>query len=779
MNLSILGRNIFDISFGNRKANLATPPGGMPNARVSKPDDATFAGLISGAKDYLSYLSPGVPPELLELISKLCLIDANFAQAISNIVYLGNNGHQIVVTASSKLQIRKALKRLNELGARIQIDNLINTLFRQLGLYGALSLEWIPLQNLSGIDTFAAVPVHSIRFKHEDGRYRPYQYTSKGDYIELNETTYMYSALEQDESSPYGIPPFIAAIPSGIIQMYAGENLKAVIKMFGLLGFISLSVEPPDQNPGESDEDYWTRSNGYLTDIATNFGNSNYRDGFAVTWNNTELKHAPITKDSRGVSEVQKMIDIRQMSGLKMDPALMGRSYSTTETYAGVVYSKMLNEIDNFRRLIKGIIEKGYQLDLLMSGIAVKTMSLSFSPNSSLKPKEEAETKKVETEDLILQQDAGWISPDQAAQSKGYEKAYMGDFPADSGGDQRASATLIWHQGSSTYRMVQEAITVQASAIDDDPRVGEVIIDDDPAEVDLGPEKAKESRRLRWVREYLKAIDGVDEKARTEIMAEVKKKLKAGEFAASSADDFASKVFGYIGKRHPQLLKKLEAATVIGTAALRVFQYYRLRDKIIDKEIRIPFKLNMADKRAAAFMGKLDNFYVSKYLKNEGATGPILRFLREEYLEGGYEKVDEFAIKFGTKLGNVSKSQLRMIADTGVSRIRNAGHVRQMATFEIKVAEIMEILDRLTCPQCEEVDGRTFTVATADARLQELYALPPAEFNEKVYRGAPEAWKKGGERAAGYAKGKSGDALVEQNIFVPLHSRCRGTLVAR
>ena len=766
----------FEIKRGSKKDSGRVGSVTMPRIRRSEPPES-FASLLGMAGGFFSGVDPKVPYNFLEIISKLCLTNPDFSQAIDNIISLGNNGHQLMITADSARRVDKALKRLNLLSDRINVENLINRLFRQAGTYGALSHEWIAAKNLSEIKTYAMVPVKDIRFKYDvdESRYVPMQQSLRGDMIELNENTYTYSALEQDENSPYGIPPFVAGLRHAMIQIDVADNIAFAIKKFGLLGILDIAMKTPPQQEGESNEDYLTRITGVLTDLSKNI-RENYRDGMMAHFENITLNNTPISTDMRGASDVNQMIEEQVMSGLRQDPAMLGRSYSTTETYGEVVYTKMVNSLDNYRRHVKFLIEKGYMLDLLMGGIIVTTLSMDFSGNSSFKPKEQAETSKIVTDTAISRMDAGLISPDQAAQEIGYEKAFSQGLPSDNGDagfKNMISAKFNFMNGR--YILIKESIPILNTEfqIDNEADISEL---EKLPVAELAAEKGIERRRLRWVNQYFRQIKGIDDKARGKVLEAVSRKLENKEFSTEDPDKFADDIFSYVSEELPNILADEGLLDTVKQRIYATYFYYRVRDNIVDAK-RIPGLLKLPDKRAVKFLNGLDDFYFSKYLQNDSAKKPMLKFLKKEYLEGGYTNIDKFIERYGKNFGNISKSQIQRIVDTSVSRIRNWGHIRQMSEFKVKYYEIVEVLDRITCPICLEMDGKIFPVGKADERILKLSELSAEDFNEKVYKNAPAKTQ---EEWIDYAKSKSGKEMIADNIVgPPFHSRCRGRQVAK
>ena len=333
----------------------------IPRVRVSVDESADYGSLLQVAQGRLATVDPQVPLPFYDIIEKLCLVNPDFSQALNNTIRLGNPGHELSVTAGSEAAMQAALERLNRLAVKLNTDQLINRLIRQAAVGGAVSLEWVAAADLSGIEKAALVPVKSIRFRYDRkaDRYIPLQQLGRANrQVELNELTYFYSALESSDNSPYGIPPFLAALGNAVIQLFMMENLKFMSRKFGLLGFEDVTVEPPVKKPGETDEAYRRRVTDYLNAFAADFSD-NYRDGVVAHLDNIEINHHDLTGDARGAKEVLQMNEEQIASGLKTDPALLGRSYSTTETYAGVVYAMLIKQIENVQRLVKRAVEKG------------------------------------------------------------------------------------------------------------------------------------------------------------------------------------------------------------------------------------------------------------------------------------------------------------------------------------------------------------------------------------------------------------------------------------
>lgn len=755
---------LLDFLKRRKKSNVITVP--LPRKRVSSEEPSSLGSLILIAQSSLDIVNPKVPTNFLEIIEKFCIVNPDFSQALGNVVRLGNTGHEITVASGDEATIEAAAERLNKLAARINTDKLVNRLLRQVAVSGAISLEWVATSDLSGIDRAVLVPVSSIKFKYDKkaDAYKPFQFVSRSnDYVELNELTYIYSAIETSDNSPYGIPPFVSALGSAVIQLYMMDNLKFIIKKLGLLGFISvaLDMESIPQQPGESQDSYTQRLTSHLTEFATNFS-ENYRDGIAAHLDNMKIEHHNVAGDARGAKDILQMNEEQISSGLKTDPALLGRSYSTTETYAGVVYSMLIKQLENLQRIIKRAIEQGYRLDILMANIPVDDVSVHFNPNAALKPKEEAEAEAIRTDTAIAKMDAGIISPDDAARELGYEQAYGGSFEADT---DKLQATLSFDGGR--YRIKEIGFPAVLAR-----RLPGSFGKKRKPERD--PEGIIERRRQRWVNKYNGDVLQIDSLAIGEVVRDIKSRLVS--LLGYSPEEFAEEVYSIVSELHPANLKKLGLEKKVIADVLIIYRHYRIRDQLISGK-RIPIKLTLPDKRAISFLESLDDFHISKYVRNDGARKRVLNFLKTEHLEGRTAKINSFAKAFRNELGELSKSQVRRIVDTSVSRLRNWGHIRQMAEGRTGVAEVSEVMDSITCDLCRAMDGEFFRVSHADHKIGELSELSPDDYQKRVYDDAPWEYK---YDPVAYAERHSIEDFIENDMVgPPFHAHCRGRLIAK
>jgi hypothetical protein len=398
--------------------------------------------LSRGINDYAGLLGavlPAIDFDVLRCLKTLWISNPDFSQYVANIVHLGNPGHQLLIDAGTSARAEAAIARLNAAAARIYqnaagVDGLINAYLAQIAWSGALSSEDVVNLAARRVEQVVIVPVEQIRFRFQEGEYRAYQQPGEGmditraafwpGPVELNPDTYHYYALQTIENSPYAKPPATAAI--GILngpQADAIDNIKFIAKKLGLLGLVSVSVTPPPQERNEAPQEYKARAKQYLSSVRSVLDQS-FHKGILVTYRDQKVEHANVASDGSGAYDIFRIIEEQAMSGLAMPPAFFGRTDSTTETYAEVVYNLLLAQIGNIQRLAKRRQESTYRLDLRLGGVEVAGVSVQFNRANARNPVSQAQADQLRVQTAIEKVRAGFISADQAAQELGYESAY-------------------------------------------------------------------------------------------------------------------------------------------------------------------------------------------------------------------------------------------------------------------------------------------------------------------------------------------------------------------
>jgi hypothetical protein len=161
--------------------------------------------------------------------------------------------------------------------------------------------------------------------------------------------------------------------------------------------------------------------------------------------------------------------------------AFHGRNYTTTETFADVIYNILVSQMANHQRLAKRRIERTYDLDLMLAGIPVDDVSVTFNRAESRNAYQMAQADQIRQEMAFERCDRGLTSPDQCAQEQNYDTYFDPELiskgnPGVAGalstrrlsGLTRAgvSATFRFDRSSQRYRFAGTPIVLAGAPVD-------------------------------------------------------------------------------------------------------------------------------------------------------------------------------------------------------------------------------------------------------------------------------------------------------------------------
>jgi hypothetical protein len=691
------------MSFWDRFKRPAPKTVDVESGRVSVPEEdfATGMGRLAG---FYGIKTPKFPLEYLGILELLSIWNPDISQALSIIVNLGNTGHEIEVDGKSPEAV---LDRVNGLASTIYktgggVDGLVNHFLRQISLMGALSAEWVVADNIKdGIKDAVVVPVRSIRFKRDDGVFQPYQYTGGSfdqAYVKLNPLTYSYNPIQTMDDDPYGIPGFYAALKNIEVQLDSIGGIAHIVRKMGLLGFLDVSMKIPDKKPGESDAAHKTRLQARLKAYAKSY-TANFSKGVAVHYDDQEAKHNNVgSTAAAGAKAIFNLNEEQILSALDIPPSMMGRSYSTTETYASVDFERLTKRLLNSRRTTKRFLEKGYNLDLSLSGINA-SVSVKFNGNSGFQEKESAEAEGQRIENVVAKRDAGFISEDEAARELGYEEA-TGQRPPE----RDPGLSFKFNREKSRYEFVRPtlpAINTHAFAKDSDKRV----------------------------QNYAEAIRSVLDPCEDNA---IKAALKAAGKSYANETAFAEGVFKAFDKELLKHLKKSNSNKVSDKYVKYAWQFYRVEDNsdMPKKQNRSRFgiDINLADTNAIRYLTAIDRFFFGSgnYLtKNKVVGTKFINWLENEYITKGLNIRDDKTMKafqgeFKDMVKVTTWKKINQLVNTTMSRIQNFGQTMKLHEAGFKRFRIVGPKTAPICSFCANMVGRVFDVEIAAKRLSKV-----------------------------------------------------------
>jgi hypothetical protein len=425
------------LASGFKPEESAPTKKGLPMKRVSLPSDSADLMNIAKTSGPVPFVNPKkFPVEIYEILGYLTMFNPDLRQAVKHVVELGNTGHLLTVEADTESAIDAVVDRVEMQSNRIYpfaagVDGLVNAYFSQIIRFGATSSEWVPNNTLTGVDRVFMVPVRTIRWilRKDLMGYDPVQKPENQivydpeNFIKLNPRTYHYMNLETDEDSPYAVPPFLAAIGPVAIQKMMTDNIRKIIKKLGIMGVATYAVDPPAQRPGESDTDYNIKCLAYLDQMATQLQGT-FSEGLAIGFKGAfDFDVTSVTGDARGVSEIFNLNEQQLFSAIGSDPAMHGRTYQTTETYASVMYSKMISQLRNTQLIVAHSLQFGFGLDLMLAGIPAKGLNIAFRPSQALNNLQESQAEMIDIANASALYNEGIIGQDEKAHRLGYQKA--------------------------------------------------------------------------------------------------------------------------------------------------------------------------------------------------------------------------------------------------------------------------------------------------------------------------------------------------------------------
>jgi len=622
----------------------------------------------------------------LEILEMLSMFNPDVSQALSIITTLGNSGHEIEINGG---RTEAALERINALARNVYsggADGLINHLLSQVALMGALSGEWVVADNIAdGIVRAITPPVRSIRFQLEDGQWLPYQDTGKGfrdNFVKLNPATFSYTPLKTLDNNPYGIPLMLAAMKNLDVQIDAVRNFAAIVRKVGMLGITTVEVLQPHQLPGESMDAYQKRLINHLQTYAKAYAKS-LSEGVAVHFDDQKISHHSISQTAAAAAKIIFQINEEQiMSAFDIPPSMMGRSYSTTETYAGVDYDRLMGRLRNFRRVVKGFLEKGYLLDLHLAGIPAESVRVEFSEYTGFKEKEKAETAQIKIDNVIKKRDAGFVSDDEAARELGYREA--------TGERSQSPVVFSFDRQKGNYIYRPERLSVSG----------------------IGFESAYRNE----LREQMQIAES----------AAVNAAMRAIPETVKDEKEFSAVVFKAFEKA---LKANLAVDDVVIRYVDEIYKYYRNDGLNTFSVTSLDLDIGLTDTNAIRYLTSMDHYYfgAGNYLAdNESTTGKqLINWLEKEYLDKGLSlrdgtTVDEFESRFAEIVDNVSWRKINQLVNTTVGRIQNFGQTLNLYEAGFARYRIVGPTSGPICDYCKLMLGRVFDVKVAAMRLAKV-----------------------------------------------------------
>lgn len=657
--------------------------------------------------------NPEYAIDWLPTLRELATFNNDVSLAVKNLVDLASQDYTIYFSDVSKIQEKK-MRLFIEEGKKkwypysLGITSLINDLLRQLAVYGCICADVVLESNLKSIKQIALVNPYNIRFgSDENGSYKPYQKLNylqnlQTQYKELDTFTFKYITLQRDSENPYPIPPFLSALEGLGIQRDMLENLKKIIQKLGLFGFLSVNVKQPEKLPNESPQAYLTRCNQFLDKEAERILKLKNRDvgvGFKDVY---EFAMQGSSVDGKNAKEIMSVIDTVLMSGLKQDPAMVGREKNTSEAFGRVLLAVMTTQITTYQKIVASFLESVYLLGLQLEGYKVNSSNISVEfrePIISDELKKE-QTQEIKIRNLITLRNEGILNQYQVASELGY------DAPA-------SEVPIV----STNTQLLKKKIL--DSALD---------LYNIPSNYPTEPQTKYSNAILKKYKSATKAI-------LKKIIASIKTE---GTLTLAQLQDkiYANVVLYW----QSEFIEKSQ--TTINTHVTRNYTQARKDKRIFPTQAQsnaiafddeIPDAVfTLLDYRTIDFLKLMDSFYLGKFVTEDSFKTRLYEYIRLNYIEsdtpiGQNEEALEAIRNAFPELMDLEAYKITRIINTSVNRMRSFGNISYLSQAKVEKYRIVEVLDRITCPHCRVMNGKEFSVSNSLKRIESLINSSPEE----------------------------------------------------
>lgn len=771
----------------------------IKGGRVSVADNA---GTIGGLLAELSTINPDFNIEILGAMETLAKYHGDFSYAVDNIKQLGNTRYNVYFDDSVSNELQKEMmlrikaKSKNWYTYSGGINSMVGDLLAQIAIYGALSAENAILEDLSGVKKTIILNPKNIKFKYDKDRdeYSPYQQvrnafgTGAGideNLIELNTETYKYIALGRFGEKPYGIPPFLSALENIAIGRDMQENLKYVVKKLGTLGFLEVLVNGPKPLPNEDADAYYKRTQDYLNKVIPEIDKGLAR-GFVAGFKDVhEFNMHNLTSNVQGSKDLVEINDIKTMAGLKQDPLMFGRNFSTTETLGRVVLAKMTTQVGSYQKIVASYLETIFLTDLQLAGYPITTLDVEFDPPMVGDKMREEQTRGLVLANLDKLLNRGIIDIYQYAQEAGYEKPadpekhtinpflpedWLEDDPeTDDKEDVTGDDDATDPKTTATNRRMIRALNKDSNLL---YNYG----------VDCCPEHSHQFDKVDsdlafFIDNYYDATRRTYDRATRKAIVTIGKELAKMSEGATEQEVYDAVLY-HLYKDWNNNFKKPQLR-IIRRFVEAAYGFFRKDNTVLKGVPKLPKAVfDRVDTRAMEYFKNSDDFYLGKFITDPDTRRKIFKYIKEKHINGDLpignnkEAMKAFREEFGgLMLGEDWKIQ--RIINTTTSKIRSTATVKYMEQAMVSEYEVRGITDRLQCGYCREMQGKRFKVESAVKHIEQFTVSDPAyvpidsPFVNSVFKNPEEI------------KGLSGEELQARGIHLtPFHANCRDTLVA-
>jgi hypothetical protein len=716
----------------------------------------THSTLLTGVLSSLETIAPDDPVEFIEVIEFLAKYNDDLSYAVENVVQLGGTSFHVYfddkISPELESEMSSNLKAHFKSWYRGGMNSLVNDLLTQIIVTGSLSGEIVPNDSLDGVKSAILVSPKNIRFRYDKEKevYLPYQTISKsaafasayGGHVDLNPLTYKYYPLRRMSEKPYGVPPFLSALESIKIDDDMMCGLKAIIKKLGVFGFMKVLVNPPAMEPGETEEDYVKRLQSFLVKEIQPEVEKGLDKGYMMGFRNqAEFEMQDTVTNVAGIEKLFELINVKKHSGLKQDPMMLGRNYTTTETLGRVILAKLSKQVANYQRIVATFLEDLFFMHLYLQGYPIEFVDVEFEAPMIGDELRNQQAESVKIDNAIRKYNQGILDQGAVANELGYEE------PAEEEPRQLFEPEM---EKPGTEKDATDPKTVDKNSF----RQYEADLKAYYPEFDYGQEEtcdcghdhhtpgymaslAKGADRNAPLNEFIVKYFGDVKKGFDKAVKEVSAKVADAMLALgleTNVDEVVNNVLLVLYREWGASFSRKQTK-VIAKWVNEVYSYFRRYQGIFSKfdPKNIPAAVfNQMDLRTLDYYKKSDSLYLGKFITDRDTQKRVTAFIKEKYISGEIpigDKVETLAAfrnEFGALLQGEDWKIMRIVSTT-VNRMRNTASVSYMHQAEVDYFEIRGVNDRLQCKWCSNLQGKRFAVQAAFDKFNTIANSDPAE----------------------------------------------------
>lgn len=223
-----------------------------------------------------------------------------------------------------------------------------------------------------------------------------------------------------------------------------------------------------------------------------------------------------------------------------------------------------------------------------------------------------------------------------------------------------------------------------------------------------------EKKRQELINGYFNRISIITGDQRDQALNEIQKIMLASPGMTESA--FTAVVYGILSKYYQNLNQ-----ADISDAVKGIYDFYRISDKStwLGNEPPVAFAFTPVDRGVLDALQNLDKWHLSKIIENQDMQGPVMSWLKNQYLEkgeglfgrGSQAAIDGFRSQFADQLAGLEDWQIRRIIDTSVTRMRSVADIMQADQAGVEKLRIVAAMTERTCERCAALNGTEIPVA--------------------------------------------------------------------